>query len=141
MGLEFGAASIEASNVLRLRDELSDDVNSLSSLSSLEDSIGNLKGQFLKSRELHKQSTSSKNKKGSVPHHFKNYSQPHPPNSNATRNYKRLENWIAAQRRGFQQFEKHLRNQNMILKNQFEKNYLNQKLRNCSVQLMRFDKL
>merc|ERR1712150_230336 len=99
------------------------------------------KRQFLKSRELHKQSTSFKNKKGSDQHNFEKHSQPHPPNSNATRNHKRLENWIAAQRRGFQQFEKHLRNQNMILKNQFEKNYLNQKLRNCSVQLMRFDRL
>ena len=140
IGLNFCTASIEASNVLRLREELSDDVNSLSSMSSIEDSIGNLKGEFLKSRELYHQRMSLKNKNGSEQHHLEVYSPSHLQNLNATRNYKRLENWIAAQRRGFQQFEKHLRNQNMILRTQFEKNYLNQKLQNCSVQLKRFDR-
>ena len=109
VGLNFCTASIEASNVLRLREELSDDVNSLSSMSSIEDSIGNLKGEFLKSRELYHQRMSLKNKNGSEQHHLEVYSPSHLQNLNATRNYKRLENWIAAQRRGFQQFENKLR--------------------------------
>merc|ERR1712223_461981 len=127
--------SIEAKNILHLEEELKDDVNSLSSFSSIEDVTSNFKGAFIKDRELYHKRTSISTKD------ISEYSISHPLGFNANRNNKRLENWVAAQQRRFHQFEENLRNQNMILKQLFTRKNTNQRLKDCSVYLKRFDKL
>ena len=130
--------SIEARNLLCSKEELSDDVNSLSSYSSIEESIGNLKGTFLKDLESC-QRTLLRTKETSERNLYQKHSVLHKETVNSNRNFKHLENWVAAQQRGFQQFEENLRNQNMILKKLFSKKNYKHRLKDCSVKLKRFD--
>ena len=127
--------NIEAKNVLNLKEELKDDINSLSSFSLREDITGNFKGAFIKDPELYHKRTPILAKD------ISEYSTSHPLGFNANRNNKRLENWVAAQQQRFHQFEENLRNQNMILKQLFTRKNTNHRLKNCSINLKRFDKL
>jgi len=130
--------SIEARNLLCSKEELSDDVSSLSSYSSIEESLDNLKGTFQKDLEsCHKRMIGTK--QTSEQKLYQKHPVLHIETVNSNRNFKHLENWVAAQQRGFQQFEENLRNQNMILKKLFSKNNLNHRLKDCSVKLKRFD--
>ena len=136
---KVSALNIEARNLLCLKEELSDDVNSLSSYSSIEESTGNLKGTFLKDLESY-QRTLLRTKETSEQKLYQKHPVLHTETVNSNRNFKHLENWVAAQQRGFQQFEENVRNQNMILKKLFSKKNLNHRLKDCSVKLKRFDK-
>merc|ERR1712198_69123 len=116
--------SIEARNLLCSKEELSDDVSSLSSYSSIEEPIGNLKGTFQKDLEsCHKTMLGIKHT--SEQKLYQKHPVLHIETVNSNRNFKHLENWVAAQQRGFQQFEENLRNQKndfeeIVFKKQFE---------------------